>query len=150
MAERNNDTAGGARPGRIKSIDQFRGFAIISMIIINYLALFNATPAWLKHAPEAGLTFADLVAPYFVFIIGLMYGRPSTSLPRPWHAPLANGMPQSGHLPCSTGESCRPSARPASSRSRLSGSLLPCAFSEASCFWRHMNSCWDTRGTPSS
>ncbi len=79
MARRSNDTAAGARPGRIESVDQFRGFAVISMIIINYLALFSATPAWLKHAPGTGLTFADIVAPYFVFVIGLMYGTSFSS-----------------------------------------------------------------------
>jgi predicted acyltransferase len=60
---------------RIASVDQFRGFAIISMIFVNYLGLFTATPGWLRHADGAGLTFADLVAPYFVFIIGLMYAK---------------------------------------------------------------------------
>lgn len=63
-----------AKP-RIASVDQFRGFAIISMIFVNYLALFTAAPGWFRHTDGAGLNFADLVAPYFVFIIGLMYAR---------------------------------------------------------------------------
>ncbi len=60
---------------RIVSVDQFRGFAIVSMIMVNYLAIFDAAPHWLKHAPGEGFTFADLVAPYFVFAMGLMYAR---------------------------------------------------------------------------
>jgi len=32
-------------------------------------------PAWFKHAPDIGYTFADLVAPLFIFAIGLTYVR---------------------------------------------------------------------------
>jgi predicted acyltransferase len=61
---------------RIKSVDEFRGFAIISMIIVNYLACYKAIPLYLKHATGVGyFTFADLVAPFFIFIIGLVYRR---------------------------------------------------------------------------
>jgi len=31
-------------------------------------------PAWLKHAPDIGLTAPDLVAPFFIFAIGLTFG----------------------------------------------------------------------------
>jgi predicted acyltransferase len=31
-------------------------------------------PAWLKHAPDVGLTVIDLIAPFFIFAIGLTYG----------------------------------------------------------------------------
>jgi predicted acyltransferase len=31
-------------------------------------------PAWLKHAPDIGFTIADLVAPMFIFAIGLTFG----------------------------------------------------------------------------
>ena len=69
MDKRKNSSA------RIGSVDQFRGFAILSMIMIDYLVLFDAVPDWMKHAPGEGFTFADLVAPYFVFAMGLMYAR---------------------------------------------------------------------------
>jgi predicted acyltransferase len=44
------------------------------MVLVNYLAGVCIVPAWLKHAPDVGLTVADLVAPFFVVAIGLTYG----------------------------------------------------------------------------
>jgi predicted acyltransferase len=58
---------------RIQSIDQFRGLAIVLMVLANYLAGVQWIPAWLKHAPDIGLTVTDLVAPLFIFAIGLTY-----------------------------------------------------------------------------
>lgn len=58
---------------RIKAIDQFRGFAIICMVLINYGTRIQSVPAWLKHAPDIGLNFPDLGAPVFIFAIGLTY-----------------------------------------------------------------------------
>jgi len=58
---------------RILSIDLFRGIAIILMVVVNYLAGVNSVPSWLKHASDIGLTLADLVAPLFIFAIGLTY-----------------------------------------------------------------------------
>ena len=59
---------------RIASIDAFRGFAILTMVLANYLAGVQWVPAWLKHAPDVGLTVIDLIAPFFIFAIGLTYG----------------------------------------------------------------------------
>jgi predicted acyltransferase len=59
---------------RIEAIDQFRGFAILLMVLANYFNNINTIPAWLKHAPDIGYTIIDLVAPLFVFAIGLTYG----------------------------------------------------------------------------
>ena len=59
---------------RILSIDVFRGLAIMLMVIVNYLSGITVIPAWLKHAPDIGLTITDLVAPAFIFAIGLTYG----------------------------------------------------------------------------
>jgi predicted acyltransferase len=60
--------------GRIKAIDQFRGFAILLMVIINFGVTIQSVPGWLKHAPDVGLYFADLGAPAFIYAIGLTYG----------------------------------------------------------------------------
>ena len=60
---------------RIKSSDEFRGFTIFFMIIVNFLAFYEAIPLYLKHAQNIGLTAADLVAPCFLFIIGLLYKK---------------------------------------------------------------------------
>jgi predicted acyltransferase len=58
---------------RINSIDNFRGFTIILMVIVNYLSGINCIPGFLKHAADVGLTITDLVAPAFIFAIGLTY-----------------------------------------------------------------------------
>jgi predicted acyltransferase len=56
------------------AIDQFRGFAILLMVLADYLAGTAAAPAWLKHADDIGYTVIDLIAPLFVFAIGLTFG----------------------------------------------------------------------------
>jgi predicted acyltransferase len=58
---------------RIASIDQFRGFAILTMVLANYMGGVLLIPAWLKHAPDIGLTVIDLIAPFFIFAIALTY-----------------------------------------------------------------------------
>lgn len=58
---------------RYLCIDVFRGLAITAMIFVNTLAEFNSPPAWTKHAIDFGLTYVDLVAPFFIFAIALTY-----------------------------------------------------------------------------
>ena len=57
---------------RWASLDHFRGLAIFLMILINSLAEYNV-PAWLKHTTWNGYTFADLIAPMFLFAMGTAY-----------------------------------------------------------------------------
>ena len=63
-----------AAGGRSDALDMFRGFAILTMVLANYLADVAVVPSWLKHAPDVGLTFTDLIAPFFIFAIGVTYG----------------------------------------------------------------------------
>ena len=73
---------------RISSIDAFRGFTVLAMIFVIQVANYTQLPltmSWFgsppvstfKHAGDAinatgvGLTFTDLVAPFFVFIVGM-------------------------------------------------------------------------------
>lgn len=58
---------------RYLSIDTFRGITIIMMVFVNTIGHFDNTPIWMKHAEDVGLTFVDLVAPFFIFAIGLTY-----------------------------------------------------------------------------
>ena len=58
---------------RNPAIDQFRGLASLLMVLANYLGGIDTIPAWLKHAPDIGLTIIDLIAPFFIFAIGLTY-----------------------------------------------------------------------------
>jgi predicted acyltransferase len=59
---------------RLAVIDQYRGLAIVLMVLANYLADVTTIPGWLKHAPDIGLSAIDLIAPLFIFAIGLTYG----------------------------------------------------------------------------
>lgn len=59
---------------RLESIDEFRGFSILLMVLANYLAGPQIVPAWLKHAPDIGFTVIDIIAPMFIVAIGLTFG----------------------------------------------------------------------------
>ena len=62
---------------RILSVDQFRGYAIFGMILVNYLGGFHVMPEALKHHrqfadwPPFGFSYADTIAPVFVFVVGI-------------------------------------------------------------------------------
>jgi predicted acyltransferase len=43
------------------------------MVIVNSLSGVSIIPGWLKHAPGVGLTFVDVIAPAFLFALGLTY-----------------------------------------------------------------------------
>ena len=56
---------------RILSIDVFKGLTILLMVFLNTFHPYEDVPAWSKHAGEYGLTYVDLVAPFFVFMLAL-------------------------------------------------------------------------------
>jgi predicted acyltransferase len=58
------------KSGRIASLDQFRGFAILGMIIVNSVGHFDSIPQTFKH-PNYGMTFANAIAPFFLFVVGM-------------------------------------------------------------------------------
>jgi predicted acyltransferase len=61
-----------AKSKRLISLDAFRGLTIIGMLLVNNAALDTSTPSHLKHAAwNEGLTFADMVFPWFLFIVGV-------------------------------------------------------------------------------
>nr|KAF6427632.1 heparan-alpha-glucosaminide N-acetyltransferase [Rousettus aegyptiacus] len=56
-----------AVPLRLRCVDTFRGIALILMVFVNY----GGGKYWyFKHSSWNGLTVADLVFPWFVFIMG--------------------------------------------------------------------------------
>lgn len=59
---------------RIDTIDQFRGIAIILMALTHFLKGIIWIPSWLKNTMNYGFTAPDLIAPMFIFTIGLTYG----------------------------------------------------------------------------
>ena len=58
---------------RYLSIDVFKGLSVILMVFANTLAFYDNVPAWSKHADPYGLTYVDLVAPFFIFMLALNF-----------------------------------------------------------------------------
>ncbi len=57
---------------RLLSLDVFRGFNIVLMLLVNNIALDVYTPDQLMHGPwNQGIRIADLVFPWFLLCVGL-------------------------------------------------------------------------------
>ncbi|HKB35547.1 MAG TPA: hypothetical protein VKD72_03780 [Gemmataceae bacterium] len=68
-----------APPGRrIISLDQYRGYTVAGMFLVNFLGGFAVTPALLKHH-HTYCSYADTIMPQFLFAVGfafrLTFGR---------------------------------------------------------------------------
>ncbi len=61
----------GTNGQRDQSLDSFRGTDVLVMILVNVQGNGDAAFSVLKHADWNGLTFADLVFPIFLLIVGL-------------------------------------------------------------------------------
>jgi len=59
------------KPERLISLDAMRGFAIAAMILVNFPGNWNHVYSPLLHSEWNGLTFTDLIAPFFLFIVGV-------------------------------------------------------------------------------
>ena len=57
--------------GRLISLDAMRGFTIAAMIVVNFPGDEQNVFAPLKHTVWNGLTPTDLIAPFFLFIVGI-------------------------------------------------------------------------------
>jgi len=58
---------------RLASLDAFRGFDILTMIFVNYIAGMKLIPFFLRHAAadQDVFTLTDVVFPGFLFIVGV-------------------------------------------------------------------------------
>jgi predicted acyltransferase len=57
---------------RLASIDAFRGFTILAMLIVNNKAPHAPVPEHLTHAMwSGGVNFADLIFPWFILLVGI-------------------------------------------------------------------------------
>ena len=66
------DATSPAKPPRLVSLDAFRGLTIFGMLFVNNAAFGSYTPAWATHAEWSGaVNLADLVFPWFLFIVGV-------------------------------------------------------------------------------
>jgi predicted acyltransferase len=54
---------------RLVSLDVFRGFTLLGMVLVNSHS--GTSYSWLAHAGWNGWAFADLIFPFFVFIVGV-------------------------------------------------------------------------------
>jgi predicted acyltransferase len=61
-----------APPGRIGSLDQFRGYTVAGMLLVNFLSGYAVVPAILKHH-NTYCSYADTIMPQFFFAVGFAY-----------------------------------------------------------------------------
>lgn len=71
---------------RIASLDQFRGYTVAGMVLVNFVGGFAVTPGILKHH-HTYCSYADTIMPQFFFAVGfalrLVLLRNTASLGRP-------------------------------------------------------------------
>lgn len=71
---------GTARPKseRLTSLDQFRGYTVVGMMLVNYFGGYKACPQVLRHTHDY-CSYADTIMPHFLFAVGfalrLTFGR---------------------------------------------------------------------------
>ena len=58
-------------PGRLASLDAFRGFTIAAMVLVNNPGDWSHLYSQLEHAKWNGWTFTDTIFPFFLFIGGV-------------------------------------------------------------------------------
>ncbi|MEZ6044894.1 MAG: heparan-alpha-glucosaminide N-acetyltransferase domain-containing protein [Planctomycetaceae bacterium] len=72
-------TASQPLPNRIHSLDQFRGYTILGMFLVNYMGSYKSfvPPILLHH--NVSCSYADTIMPHFLFAVGfafrLSFGR---------------------------------------------------------------------------
>ena len=55
---------------RLASLDQFRGYTVAGMFLVNFLGGYDATPALLRHH-NTWCSYADTIMPQFFFAVGM-------------------------------------------------------------------------------
>jgi predicted acyltransferase len=70
---RRDATSAAERPviARLTSLDVFRGLTIIGMLLVNEPGNAGAAYRQLRHSAWHGWTLADLVFPFFLFVVGI-------------------------------------------------------------------------------
>ncbi|GAA4005702.1 DUF5009 domain-containing protein [Hymenobacter fastidiosus] len=79
-----------SQPGRLVSLDVFRGLTVLAMILVNNPGDWGHIYAPLEHAAWHGCTPADLIFPFFLFIVGvsIVYALDSARRAASRHGPL--------------------------------------------------------------
>ncbi len=73
---------------RLLSVDCMRGYTVAAMLMVNFPGNENFVYSTLQHSKWNGLTFTDIVAPFFLFIVG-------TSIVLAFSPKLEQGVPKS-------------------------------------------------------
>ncbi|UYZ63433.1 acyltransferase family protein [Hymenobacter weizhouensis] len=71
LAEPGRNAAQAVPPGRLVSLDVFRGLTVMAMILVNNPGDWGHIYAPLRHARWHGCTPTDLIFPFFLFIVGV-------------------------------------------------------------------------------
>ena len=69
MSDRSSTTSAN---GRIHSLDQFRGYCVLGMLGVNFLAGLDVTPDVLEHH-NTYFSYADSILPAFLFAVGFAF-----------------------------------------------------------------------------
>src|SRR5688572_16811475 len=57
-------------PGdRLVSLDQFRGYTVLGMLLVNFLGGYAVCPQILRHSHDY-VSYADTIMPQFLFAVG--------------------------------------------------------------------------------
>jgi predicted acyltransferase len=59
-------------PARLASLDQYRGYTVLGMFLVNFVGFYQATPAILRHH-NTYCSYADTIMPQFFFAVGYAY-----------------------------------------------------------------------------
>lgn len=66
------------KPQRLASLDQFRGYTVLGMLLVNYFGGYAVCPQVLRHTHDY-CSYADTIMPQFLFAVGfalrLTFGR---------------------------------------------------------------------------
>ena len=57
---------------RIQSLDQFRGFTVLAMFVVNFVHGMDHVPRLFHHA-ENWFSLADWIMPAFLFVVGMSF-----------------------------------------------------------------------------
>ncbi len=90
--------------GRLRSLDQFRGYCVVGMLLVNFLAGLQLTPDILEHH-NTYFSYADAVLPAFLFAVGFALSNdlvPTDSAAGPGCGDLRVCATQSGPGGCFT------------------------------------------------
>ncbi|TGE22444.1 DUF1624 domain-containing protein [Hymenobacter aquaticus] len=84
-----NSSAAPPPAARLVSLDVFRGLTVMAMLLVNNPGDWGHIYAPLEHAEWNGCTLADLIFPFFLFIVGvsIVYALDSARCTQP-HGPL--------------------------------------------------------------